>query len=278
MNNFIRILLISISIFAISCQAPQTDQDKSTKADKDSVKITEDVKVKMEQWQKDGITIYPKKDEAEFPNASLELISPQDGDMNLDQDLHFKFSVKDYELGVQTEKARDNLANSGKGQHIHLIIDNNPYSAHYEPEFDKEIEPGLHYAIAFLSRSYHESIKNGNSAEVFQFVVGEDPGAKMYDLNKPMLFYSRPKGTYSGEDAKKILLDFYLHNAELNTNGYHVRATINGKTEFVFERWRPYIVEGLPMGKNTIKLELIDSNGNPVGDINSITREFTLEE
>lgn len=273
------LLIIPLAFMIYSCEPPAGADGESADQAEDTVQLTDEVAVEMEQWQKDGITIYPKTNIKEFPNASLELIMPPSESMNRELEVPFKFKVENYELGAQTEEAREDLANSANGQHIHLIIDNKPYSAHYEPEFIKTIESGNHYAIAFLSRSYHESVKNPNAYKVFQFSTGESTQVDMMDLSQPMLFYSRPKGTYSGEGAKKILFDFYLHNVELSEMGYKVRATINDKTEFVFERWRPYFIEGLPMGENKIRIDLIDNEGNIVNpSVNSVERVFTLEE
>jgi hypothetical protein len=139
-------------------------------------------------------------------------------------------------------------------------------------EFDK----GAYVALAFLSRSYHESVKNPNSFAVIPFTVG---GATPIDadLNAPHLFYSRPKGTYKLDESNKILLDFFLVNCTLSENGYKVKADING-TEKVIHSWQPYLVEGLEKGKNAIKLELIDAEGNTVSSpFNPVVREFTIE-
>jgi hypothetical protein len=238
----------------------------------------EQISTEAEEVKKEEIRIYPKPEVAEFPEASLILEQPAN-EMTIEgSTVAFDFMVENYDLGAQTEEARMNLANSAKGQHIHLIIDNDPYSAHYDAGFSKEIEGGLHYAIAFLSRSYHESVKNPEAYEVFQFKVGmtdED----MMDLSQPALFYSRPKGTYSGEGTEKVLLDFYLHNTELSPSGNKVKVVVNDKDEFILDQWQPYILEGLPMGENTIYIELIDNNGAKVEvPINSITRTFILEE
>ena len=44
---------------------------------------------------------------------------------------------------LQTIKEFDyELANSAKGQHIHFIVNNGPYSAHYSNNFEKDIENG----------------------------------------------------------------------------------------------------------------------------------------
>ena len=87
-----------------------------------------------------------------YENSNLSL-----NDIKNEDDKHiFSFKVNDYELGVQTQNNFNfQIANSGKGQHIHLIINNNPYSAHYENIFEKELVESNNVILAFLSRSYH---------------------------------------------------------------------------------------------------------------------------
>ncbi|MDZ7849206.1 MAG: hypothetical protein U5L96_22180 [Owenweeksia sp.] len=100
-----------------------------------------------ERYEKGGLKIYPKEQVAQFKDASLKLNSPQDGAVLSSGEVKFDFEVSNYELGAQTKEARMDLANSDNGQHIHLIVDNNPYSAHYEADFSKKLETGHHYAI-----------------------------------------------------------------------------------------------------------------------------------
>ena len=198
------------------------------------------------------ITITKVKGSPEFPNAKIKLNTP----ILVDNGYQFSFDVNQYELGMQTLKDFDyQLANSAKGQHIHFIVNNGPYSAHYEDTFTKQFEDSSNVILAFLSRSYHESVKNSNAYILTQ--VGEDE----IDLNKEFLFYSRPKGTYSGMDTENLLLDFYLVNTEISNTGNKVRATINN-TQFIIDEWAPYNIKGLPKGEIKIKLELIDTFGN----------------
>ncbi|MEL6919345.1 MAG: hypothetical protein AAFO99_16665, partial [Bacteroidota bacterium] len=183
------------------------------------------------------------------------------------------------ELGALTDGPNaELLANSGKGQHIHFILDNQPYSAHYEPTFKKEIPDGVHHLVAFLSRSYHESVKNENSVVVQKLEVGADPQDSFgLDMEAPTLIYSRPKGKYSGADTENILLDFFVLNTTLSEDGNKVKATINGE-EFVITEWAPHIITGLPMGEVTIQLELIDKDGNTLtGPFNQVTRSVILK-
>ena len=177
-------------------------------------------------------------------------------ELNSGSELEFSFDVKNYKLGAQTEhEFQYSLANSKKGQHIHLIINNNPYSAHYTNKFKKKLDPDNGVILAFLSRSYHESVKNKNA-----YIFTQYGDLEKIDLDKQYLFYSRPKGTYTGQDTKKLLLDFYLVNTTISKNGNKVRATINDE-EFLIDEWSPYYIEGLPKGEVKIKLELINSSG-----------------
>ena len=186
-----------------------------------------------------------------YEDAALVL-----NELNSGSELEFSFDVKNYELGAQTEhEFQYSLANSKKGQHIHLIINNDPYSAHYTNKFKKKLDPDNGVILAFLSRSYHESVKNKNA-----YIFTQYGDLEKIDLDKQYLFYSRPKGTYTGQDTKKLLLDFYLINTTISKNGNKVRATINDE-EFLIDEWSPYYIEGLPKGEVKIKLELINSSG-----------------
>ena len=185
----------------------------------------------------------------------------------------FSFEVDNYELGEQTEKDFDyQLANSEKGQHIHLIINNDPYYAKYSNNFSQLLNTNNNVILAFLSRSYHESVKNENAYFITQIGEGDS-----IDLSKELLFYSRPKGTYKGESTKKVLLDFYLVNTSISATGNKVRVTIQGQ-EFIIDEWAPYYIEGLGDGEINIKLELIDNFGKLIDTpFNPSNRVFTLE-
>ncbi len=189
----------------------------------------------------------------------------------------FKVEGDKYKLGSQTPDAPQKMcANSAKGQHIHMIIDNAPYMAKYTSSFEAEVADGEHYALAFLSRSYHESIKTDQANITSKIEVKGGKITKAEDVKLPMLFYSRPKGTYVGKkDTEKIMLDFYLKNADLGRN-YMVKADINGEIHML-KKWQPYFIEGLPMGENTVELTLVDKKGNKIDTpLNPVKRTFTL--
>ncbi|MEP1890790.1 MAG: phosphopeptide-binding protein [Cyclobacteriaceae bacterium] len=227
---------------------------------------------------KSTITLTKAPASPQYPDAQLTksdvIITDQDSTFAVD----YSFEVANYELGVQTTDAETRgIANSGKGQHIHFIVNNGPYSAHYMPGVSNTLDEGNYVVLAFLSRSYHESVKSQGAYYVENLTVGE-VDADSVDLNAPHLFFSRPKGTYKGADTEKLMLDFYLLNTDLSADGNKVKATINGE-EFTIEEWAPYYIEGLDKGEVSIKLELIDANGNAVpGPFNVVERKVTLAE
>ena len=100
------------------------------------------------------------------------------------------------------------------------------------------------------------------------------------DPAKPLLTYSRPKGEYKGADADPIMIDFWLLNAKLQADGgdYRVRYSIDGASPKFLDKWEPIWLSGFASGKHSVKLELIDKDGNVVdnGGYNSTTREITI--
>lgn len=242
-----------------------------------SSKNTEETSKAPEETM-ESITLTKAPASPEFPDATLTK-----NDLNIEETdslyaLNYSFDVANYELGAQTEDASSRgIANSGKGQHIHYIVNNGPYAAHYMASVPDQLEAGNYVVLAFLSRSYHESVKSEGAYFIENIAVG-DVEVEEADLTAPHLFYSRPKGTYAGADTEKVMLDFYVLNTSISADGNKVKATIN-QQEFLIEEWAPHYIEGLPMGENTIKLELIDAEGNLIdGPFNSVERTITLEE
>lgn len=207
-----------------------------------------------------------------FPDAKIAGMQYQDGKFD------FTLSGDSYKLGQQTDDvSTKRCANSGKGQHIHLIVNKDPYAAKYESSFEYDLPDGNHHLLAFLSRSYHESIKQKDASIALKVDIKDKSLKGSKSIADPTLFYSRPKGTYVGKDTEKVMLDFYLVNAKLGDD-YSVKATINGE-EYMIDTWQPYYIAGLPMGENTIELALLDAEGNLVpSPINPVSRTFTLKE
>lgn len=252
-----RFIFFGLSFLLFACKNQKADETPSTtdNASSDSTKYT----------------LTPFNTSHDFPDATLKSIDYNGG----------KFITEiggtTYKLGEQTPDApQKQCANSAEGQHLHLIVNTEPYVAKYTASFDHEIPDGEHYILTFLSRSYHESLKTAAAHKAVKASVKDKSFDKVEDVHDPMIFYSRPKGMYTGDDKKKVMLDFYLVNADLGT--YKVEADINGEKHMI-DTWQPYYIEGLPDGDNTIKLSLLDNTGQLVNTpLNPVSRTFQLEK
>lgn len=268
------VFIFALSLVFTSCNQQQKKTEKEADAGEETATET------TTETAKPQITIEKLGGSPAYADAALVLDTPNEIKKTKAGEMDFSFQVQNYELGAITAGPNaEKLANSGKGQHIHFILNNQPYSAHYEPNFKKEVPEGVHHLVAFLSRSFHESVKNENSVVVRKLVIGENPKDSLgINMETPTLIYSRPKGTYIGKDTEQILLDFFVLNTKLAENGHKVIAKINGE-EFTITDWVPHVIKGLPMGEITIELQLVDANGTVVpGPFNQVTRKVWLKE
>ena len=234
-----------------------------------------------------GVQIEQGERSPSIDSAAALITAPADSAVLDSPSVDAVVAAENFETGVQTETDRaDQIANSGNGQHFHLILDNGPYMANYEagePFNIGSLEPGAHTLFAFPSRSYHESVKSDMAYDYVNFYVGEESGEFMLNTDDPAIVYSRPKGTYSGAGAERIMLDFYLHNVELSGDGYKAQYTIrdgegNEVASTTLTEWTPAFVEGLSSGTYEVTLQLLDADGNVVpGPMNDTTREIQVK-
>ena len=194
------------------------------------------------------------------------------------------------------------------GNHIHVILDNQPYEAFYnlDSEFElRNVADGEHTIRVFPSRPWHESYKNEGAFQMVRFTVKNGGDAKKptttangntmatpegkdvkmslagnVDATKPLLTFSRPKGEYKDDDANAIMIDFWLANAKLTGDGgeYRVRYSVdNGESRFI-EKWEPIWLTGWVAGRHVVALELVDKDGKPVdnGGYNTTVRDFMV--
>lgn len=216
----------------------------------------------------------------------LEIYQPQVSIVGLsadeileDNNITVRFQVKD--LPIFKNSAL------GLGPHLHVFLDNQPYQAVYDlnqPLVFSDLAPGTHTLRVFASRPWHESFKNEGAYAQTTFHVFTKTDENNPKVTQPLLTYSRPQGSYG---AEPIMLDFYLTNApshlvaQKNPDDeiadWRIRCTVNGKT-FIIDKWQPIYLQGFKPGKNWVKLELIDEQGNPLENIyNSTVRALDYQ-
>lgn len=305
--------IFAISVFAWGCgsqpvsntkngNASNVNTNANADAGRDTITIAE-----RPQKVKDQIAARGEQDAA---SPTLAVAEPKAGSTVNSSTVKLKLTLagdlKGYMLsGMNME--------TGTGNHVHVILDNQPYEAYYNiaNEFElRNVADGEHTVRVFPSRPWHESYKNVGAFQMVKFSVkngGADTtkpavtntGQQMSNSNvspegkemkasnagavdptKPLLTYSRPKGEYKGPDADAIMIDFWLANAKLTGDGgeYRVRYSVDGGEAKYIDKWEPIWLSGWSAGKHSIKLELVDKTGNVVdnGGYNSTTREITV--
>lgn len=272
-----RLLTVTVAATALCIASCQNNSGSTETSTTDSTAATANMPAQP-------VVLEEVQNAQEFPGAALSMGNVTATAAGDSVKLAFNFNVKGYELKNQTADSTSKLCNnSDKGQHIHFILDNKPYVALYEPKHETTVAKNSeHYVMAFLSRSYHMSLKNKGVAVLYHFKVDENGKLqKMDNPTTPMVFYSRPKGDYLGKDTENILFDFYVWNATLGAD-YKVKADIStgGKdTSIMISEWKPYFLKNLAMGKSTLKLTMVDKDGNKVqGDNTEVSRDINLSK
>lgn len=313
MINFRIVAIFTLLALAFACATQQQPESvskssnantavppKSYDAPRETITVAE-----RPQSVKDQMAMRGAQDEAE---PKLTIVEPKEGltvtTSTVKVRLIISGDLKGYMPGMDPA--------TKMGNHIHVILDNQPYEAYYniENEFElRNVVDGEHTLRVFASRPWHESYKNEGSFQMVRFNVKDGGGDASRptttnngstvaaptpegkdmkestggDVNptRPLLTYSRPKGEYKGSDANAIMIDFWLDNAKLVNDGgeYRVRYSIDGGAPSYIDKWEPIWLSGFSSGTHTIKLELVDaSSGNVVdnGGYNSTTREITV--
>lgn len=303
------ILVVLVSIFLTACggtsnsNKPAVNNSNSAVAEKQVLSLVE-----RPQSLKDKMAARGEQDAA-LP--TLKIVEPKADAAIASSTVKVKLDISGDLKGYKPHMDHE----TKMGNHIHVILDNQPYEAYYnlDQEFElRNVSDGDHTLRVFPSRPWHESYKNEGAFQMVKFSVkngGADTtkpattsngntvananaaptpeGKEMkeskggaVDPTKPLLTYSRPKGEYKGEDINAIMIDFWLANAKLKDDGgeYRVRYSVDGGEAKFIDKWAPIWLTGWAAGKHMVKLELIDASGNVVdnGGYNSTEREITI--
>jgi hypothetical protein len=243
--------------------------------------------------------------EQDQAKPSIKIVSPRKDEVVNGSRVEVKLELSGELKGYMPHKDPA----TGKGNHVHVILDNQPYEAYYElgqPFELRNLAAGKHTLRVFPSRPWHESYKNDGAFQMVKFTVkgGGDasmptttnngqtmappregknfPASSAGDVNssKPLLTYSRPKGEYKDADADPIMIDFWLTGGKLKGDGgeYRVRYIVDDDEPKFIDKWEPIWLSGWINGKHTVRLELLDKNGRPVenGGYNTTSREISV--
>jgi hypothetical protein len=233
-------LIVSALLFGACGGAPNANQSNSNIVPHQNQVLTV---VERPQKIKDLMAARGEQDEAA---PTLKIVEPKAESTIASSTVKVKI-----ELSGDLKGYKPHMDEATKtGNHIHVILDNQPYEAYYnidQPFELRNVADGEHTLRVFPSRPWHEAYKNDGAFQMVKFTVkngGADTSkptttntgntmanantaptpegkdmqtstAGAVDPKKPMLTFSRPKGEYKGADADAIMIDFWLSNGRL---------------------------------------------------------------
>jgi hypothetical protein len=223
-------------------------------------------------------------------HPQVQILSPQSDEVLTDDRVTVKLKVRDLPISKQPEL--------GLGNHLQVILDKQTAESVYDlsqPLVFKNLAAGTHTLRVFAARPWHESFKNDGAFALVTFHVLTKTAENNPDPHQPLLTYSQPIGRYS---AEPILLDYYLTNlpsppitndSVADLPDWRIRVTVNEQTfilggidgdtaAMTADRWTPVYLQGFKLGKNWVRLELIDDRGHPIPNVYNDTVEiFTYQ-
>lgn len=141
----------------------------------------------------------------------LSIVEPKDGATVTGANVKLKLALSGDLKGYEPHKD----PSTGMGNHIHVILDNQPYEAYYNlgQEFElRNVSEGPHTVRVFASRPWHESYKNDGSFQMVSFTV-KGGG----DASKPTTTNSGEKMADRSGAANKVVAPVNP-NANSNSN------------------------------------------------------------
>jgi hypothetical protein len=237
MKTFISLLILTL----LGCSGSNSEQKIDSKQDStiqskissDKAQIIEPIKdSEIKTYSKDGIILTEIKAE-DYNNATLTLATKQ-----------FKEGLNDLSFNIE------NINN----YNIAFLENNYTLSFFNSPHFKKEFLYGNNVFLAFLTDQNKLSVKKNNAHLLKNVIIGDME--TLFKMNQPHLFYYLPQ-----PEINNPILDFYLVNTSISATENKVKVTINS-TEFIIDKWAAYTIKGLTKTNNTIRIQLIDKNGN----------------
>ena len=137
----------------------------------------------------------------------LSIVEPKEGATVTGANVKLKLALSGDLKGYEPHKD----PSTNMGNHIHVILDNQPYEAYYDlgHEFElRNVSEGPHTIRVFASRPWHESYKNEGSFQMVSFTVkgGGDAskptttadGEKMADNSNANRAAAKPQSNANG--------------------------------------------------------------------------------
>jgi len=170
----------------------------------------------------------------------------------------------------------EGMSGAPEGSYLQLVLDNRPFRPITDLSEKVKLSelagpdglaPGEHILTALVNRPNHEFIRHDRGVAVRRFFVGKATQPSWNSRKGPLLVLVSPYQTVVGDP----LVDFLVHNAELGSRAYSVRASITGPginpegRQPVITEWKPWILlSAREDAEYKLDLRLLDPSGEEV--------------
>jgi hypothetical protein len=186
--------VLILSAFLAGCETPtENKMPASGTATSTATATPEKQDLKVAERPEGVKKLMAERGEQDKASPVLKIISPASNATITGSTVNVKLALSGDLKGYKPGKNPD-----GTGNHLHVILDNQPYEAHYHIEHGFElrnVSEGNHTLRVFASRPWHESYKNAGAFQMVSFTVKGGGDA------------TKPTTTAAGEkmaDAKKM--------------------------------------------------------------------------
>ena len=182
----------------------------------------------------------------------LRFVEPRDGATITGSTVNVKLALAGELKGYQPMKDPA----TGMGNHIHVILDNQPYEAYYnlnQPFELRNVTEGKHTLRVFASRPWHESYKNDGSFQMVTFTVkgGGDASQPTTTASGQTMADNKNANATTNNNKNANATTGTNSNAAANTNaaareGKEMPASQAGE----IDRTKPLLTYSRPKGEN----------------------------
>lgn len=167
-NQFLRIVSFALFVGLLSACAPNNENANTTAI----TTVTPPGKQTLTTVQRPQaiVDLMKQRGQQEQAQPTLRVISPANHSTINGPTVEVKLTLSGDLQGYVPHKDPA----TGKGNHIHVILDNQPYEAYYElnqPFELRNVSEGKHTLRVFPSRPWHESYKNSGAFQMVDFTV-----------------------------------------------------------------------------------------------------------
>ncbi len=114
-----------------------------------------------------------------------------------------------------------------------------------------ELLDGNNLMVCFVTDEDYNIVKQAEAVILKNIIIGQHKD--YFNEKQPHLLYFSPN-EYTAK------LGFILINTNLEAHGFKVKATIDN-ADFLLSQWRNYRITGLKKGEHSVRLQLLDENG-----------------